>query len=55
MTKIIILFLLISVTPAFAVDLTSEEMGFMTLAEYGYYVAVLGVVCGLAFVLGIKQ
>lgn len=41
--------------PCFAGVLTSEEMGYMTLSDYGYYIGLLGVVCGLVFVLGLRQ
>jgi hypothetical protein len=31
------------------------DMGGMTLADYSYYIALLGLFCGLVFVLGLKQ
>jgi hypothetical protein len=37
-----------------AADLTSEEMGYMSLSDYGYYVAILGVACGMAFIMGLR-
>lgn len=30
------------------------EMGGMVLSDYVYWVALLGVICGLVFVLGVK-
>jgi len=39
----------------FAATLTSEEMGYMTLSDYGYYIGLLGIITGLAFVLGLRQ
>ena len=31
------------------------DMGGMTLDNYAYYIALLGLFCGIAFILGIKQ
>jgi hypothetical protein len=31
------------------------EMGGMILSDYSYYMALVGLFCGLAFVLGLKQ
>jgi len=31
------------------------DMGGMSLDNYVYYIAILGVICGLAFVLGMNQ
>lgn len=53
-----ILFLLLSFlleNQCFADVLTSEQMGYMSLSDYGYYVGMLGVICGFAFVMGIRQ
>lgn len=30
-------------------------MGGMILADYAYYIGMLGIVCGLAFVAGLKS
>jgi len=31
------------------------DMGGMIVADYAYWLAVMGLICGLAFVLGLKQ
>lgn len=31
------------------------DMGGMILADYAYLIGLLGLVCGLAFVMGLKQ
>jgi hypothetical protein len=37
---------------AFATDC---DMGGMNLDQYAYYIALLGLFCGIAFILGLKQ
>ena len=47
-----VLLLLVIYAPAYAVDC---EMGGMELWDYAYFIGILGIVCGLVFVLGINQ
>lgn len=51
---LVLLFLIVS-SASFAVELTPEEMGYMSLNDYGYYIGILGIISGFAFVMGLKQ
>lgn len=32
--------------------LTASDMGYMVQSDYGFYVAILGVACAVAFIIG---
>jgi hypothetical protein len=52
MKIIMALIIILVASPVYATDC---DMGGMVLQDYAYYIAMLGIACGVAFILGIKQ